>query len=67
MVLEEGKSYSGKIRGKSGSPERGCMGLTTITKSVEEQNVTPLHGHFHTMYNLTQVISKARVKGEVTC
>ena len=52
--------------GKSGSHERGCMGLTTITKSMEEQNTTPLHGHFHTMHNLTRVISKARVEGEVT-
>lgn len=67
MALEEGKSYSGKIWGKSESPERGCMGLTTITKSMEEQNITPLRVHFHTMHSPTQVISKARVEGEVTC
>lgn len=53
MVLEEGKSYSGKIWRKSRTPEKGCMALTTIMKNMEEQSITPLHGRFHTMHNLT--------------
>lgn len=64
MAAEEGKSYSGKIWGESGSFKRGC---TTRDWPQSQKVRTEYYSSSCPFSHYAQSNSKARVEAEITC